>query len=80
MPHHLALLVAIADPRWSGTPRRFRRRSVGLPTGGGAGPAAGSGGGAEITARGGLALDVPPEALNIAVVNRYLEVKRRGIL
>jgi hypothetical protein len=33
-----------------------------------------------ITARGGLALDVPPDRLNLAVVNRYLEVKRRGML
>jgi len=33
-----------------------------------------------ITARGGLALDVPPEGLNLSVVNRYLEVKRRGLL
>jgi uncharacterized protein (DUF58 family) len=33
-----------------------------------------------ITARGGLALDVPADGLNIAVVNRYLEVKRRGML
>ena len=33
-----------------------------------------------ITARGGLALDVPPDGLNLAVVNRYLEVKRRGLL
>jgi len=33
-----------------------------------------------ITARGGLVLDVPPEGLNLAVVNRYLEVKRRGLL
>jgi uncharacterized protein (DUF58 family) len=33
-----------------------------------------------ITARGGLALDVPPAGLNLAVVNRYLDVKRRGLL
>jgi len=33
-----------------------------------------------VTARGGLALDVPPDGLNLAVVNRYLEVKRRGML
>lgn len=82
MPHHLALLVAIADP----TLERYARavpatigsvyrqavardllqdRAEALRG---------------VTARGGLALDVPPEALNIAVVNRYLEVKRRGIL
>lgn len=82
MPHHLALLTAIADPaleRYAreapaavGTVYRqavardlLEDRAEALKG---------------ITARGGLALDVPADGLNIAVVNRYLEVKRRGML
>ena len=82
MPHHLALLVTIADPplqRYAedaplSAAAVFRQavardliedRAAALR---------------EITARGGLALDVPPEQLDLAVVNRYLEVKRRGLL
>jgi uncharacterized protein (DUF58 family) len=82
MPHHLALLTAIADPaleRYAreapvavGTVYRqavardlLKDRAEALKS---------------VTARGGLALDVPPEGLNLAVVNWYLEVKRRGML
>jgi uncharacterized protein (DUF58 family) len=82
MPRHLVLLVAIADPTLqrytnaapAGVNTVYRQtvardllyeRSEALR---------------EITARGGLALDVPPDRLNLAVVNRYLEVKRRGML
>ncbi len=81
-PHHLPLLVAIADPALE----RYARTA---PARGGAvyrqavardllQDRAGALQG--ITARAGLALDVPPDGLNLAVVNRYLEVKRRGQL
>jgi uncharacterized protein (DUF58 family) len=82
LPHHLPLLVAIADPA-------LQRHGQELPAAVGAvyrqavardlleeRAEALKG----ITARGGLALDVPPDQLNLAVVNRYLEVKRRGLL
>jgi uncharacterized protein (DUF58 family) len=82
MPRHLALLVAIADPA-------LQRYAQETPAAVGAvyrqavardlleeRAEALSG----LRARGGLALDVPPEGLNLAVVNRYLEVKRRGLL
>jgi uncharacterized protein (DUF58 family) len=82
MPHHLALLVAIADPtleRYAqavpATIGSVYRQAVARDLLQDRAEALRG-----ITARGGLALDVPPEALNIAVVNRYLEVKRRGIL
>ncbi len=82
MPHHLALLTAIADPaleryaweapaavstvyRQAVARDLLQDRAEALKA---------------ITARGGLALDVPPDGLNLAVVNRYLEVKRRGML
>jgi uncharacterized protein (DUF58 family) len=82
LPHHLPLLVAIADPALQRygqeTPAEvgavyrqavardlLEERAEALRG---------------ITARGGLALDVPPEKLNLAVVNRYLDVKRRGLL
>lgn len=82
MPHHLALLTVIADPALERYAREapaavgivyrqavardlLEERAEALKS---------------ITARGGLALDVPPEGLNLAVVNRYLEVKRRGML
>lgn len=82
MPHHLALLAAIADPTLQGYAQEaptaaaavyrqavardlLEERAEALRG---------------ITARGGLALDVPPEGLNLAVVNRYLEAKRRGLL
>lgn len=82
IPHHLPLLVAIADPT-------LERYAVAAPTAVDAvyrqavardllhDRAEAVRG---ITARGGLALDVPPDHLNLAVVNRYLEVKRRGLL
>jgi hypothetical protein len=35
---------------------------------------------AMLTSRGALALDVDPEALSVAAVNRYLEAKARGQL
>jgi len=82
MPHHLPLLVTIADPavqryaqqgpatvgavfRQAVARDLLEERAEALMG---------------ITARGGLALDVPPEGLNLSVVNRYLEVKRRGLL
>jgi uncharacterized protein (DUF58 family) len=82
MPHHLALLVTIADTalqqfaqeapaaveavfRQAVSRDLLEERTDALRG---------------ITARGGLALDVPPEGLSLAVVNRYLEVKRRGML
>ncbi len=82
MPHHLALLVTIADPALQrhaeeaalSTAAVFRQavardliaeRTDALRA---------------ITTRGGLALDLSPETLNLAVVNRYLEVKKRGLL
>ncbi len=82
MPRHLALLVAIGDPaleRYAQAPPAavgavyrqavardlLEERAEALRA---------------ITARGGLALDVPPEGVSLAVVNRYLEVKRRGLL
>jgi uncharacterized protein (DUF58 family) len=82
VPRHLPLLAAIADPaleRYArGAPVTastvYRQavarellddRADALRT---------------ITARGGLALDVPPAGLNLSVVNRYLDVKRRGLL
>src|SRR5574337_499357 len=81
LPHHLPLLVAIADPalqrygqetpaavgavyRQAVARDLLEERAEALRG---------------ITARGGLALDVPPEKLNLAVVNRYLEVKRRNL-
>jgi uncharacterized protein (DUF58 family) len=81
-PHHLPLLVAIADPALGRYARTapvtggavyrqavardlLRDRAEALRA---------------ITARAGLALDVPPDGLNLAVVNRYLEVKHRGLL
>jgi uncharacterized protein (DUF58 family) len=81
-PNHLPLLVAIADPA-------LKRHARTAPATGGAvyrqavarellqdrAEALRA-----ITARAGLALDVPPDGLNLAVVNRYLEVKRRGQL
>jgi uncharacterized protein (DUF58 family) len=82
MPRHLALLVAIADPAL----QRYTREE---PTGVGAVYrqavardllAERADALTAITARGGLALDVSPAGLNLAVVNRYLEVKRRGQL
>jgi uncharacterized protein (DUF58 family) len=82
MPRHLALMVAIADPP-------LQRYAQETPAGVGAvyrnavardlleerAQALES-----IAARGGLALDVPAEGLHLAAVNRYLEVKRRGLL
>ncbi len=81
-PHHLPLLVAIADPllrryaemapagvdavyRQAVARDLLRERSEAMRA---------------ITGRAGLALDVPPDGLNLAVVNRYLDIKRRGIL
>lgn len=82
MPHHLPLLVAIADPaleRYArATPAAVSsvyRQAVARDLLQDRGEALRA-----ITARGGLALDVPPDGLNLAVVNRYLEVKRRGLL
>jgi len=81
-PHHLPLLVAIADPalaRYAGeapaTVSAVYRQSVARDLLQERAEALRA-----ITARGGLALDVPPDGLNLAVVNRYLEVKRRGLL
>jgi len=82
MPRHVALLIAIADPplerharavpatveavyRQAVARELLYERAEALKA---------------ITARGGLALDVAPDALNLAAVNRYLEIKRRGIL
>lgn len=82
VPRHLPLLVAIADPPVAaaaeslpadvGTVYRqavalelLRAREEALRT---------------LTARGGLGLDVAPGALDVAAVNRYLEVKARGLL
>ncbi len=82
MPHHLPLLVTIADPalqryaqeapaavgavfRQAVARDLLEERAEALEA---------------ITARGGLALDVPPEGLNVSVVNRYLEAKRRGLI
>jgi uncharacterized protein (DUF58 family) len=81
-PHHLPFLVAITDPA-------LERYARSAPVAAGAvyrqavardllqdrAEALRA-----ITARGGLALDVPPDGLNLAVVNRYLEVKGRGLL
>jgi uncharacterized protein (DUF58 family) len=81
-PRHLPFLVAIADPTleaYAESPPRgvdtvyrqavardlLHERAEALR---------------QITARGGLALDVPPDKLSLAVVNRYLEVKQRGLL
>ncbi len=81
-PHHLPLLVAIADPA-------LERYARGAPATVGAAYRQAVARDllqdrAEalraITARAGLALDVPPDGLNLAVVNRYLDVKRRGLL
>ncbi len=81
-PHHLPLLVAIADPtleRYArAMPTAVRtvyRQAVARDLLEDRAEALRG-----ITARGGLALDVPPEGLNLAVVNRYLDVKRRGLL
>jgi uncharacterized protein (DUF58 family) len=82
MPHHLALLVAIADSalqRYArAAPSEVRgvyRQAVARDLLQDRAEALKA-----ITARGGLALDVPPDGLNLAVVNRYLDVKRRGLL
>lgn len=82
IPRHLPLLVAIADAalaRYVGEPpltvRAVYRQSVARDLLRERAEALRA-----ITARGGLALDVPPDGLNLAVVNRYLEVKRRGLL
>jgi uncharacterized protein (DUF58 family) len=82
MPHHLALLTAIADPALERYAREapaavgtVYRQAVARDLLEDRAEALKS-----VTARGGLALDVPPEGLNLAVVNRYLEVKRRGLL
>jgi len=82
MPHHLALLTAIADPaleRYAradpATVATVYRQAVARDLLGDRAEALRA-----VTARGGLALDVPPDGLNLAVVNRYLEVKRRGML
>jgi uncharacterized protein (DUF58 family) len=82
MPHHLALLVAIADPALSrhaqdapATAETVYRQAVARDLLEERADALNG-----ITARGGLALDVPPDGLNVAVVNRYLEVKRKGLL
>jgi uncharacterized protein (DUF58 family) len=81
-PRHLPFLVAIADPTLEASaeapPRGvdtvyrqavardlLHERAEALR---------------QITARGGLALDVSPAQLSLAVVNRYLEVKQRGLL
>jgi uncharacterized protein (DUF58 family) len=81
-PHHLPLLVAIADPTleqyaWAPptTIPTVYRQVVARDLLGDRADALRA-----ITARGGLALDVPPGGLNLAVVNRYLDVKRRGLL
>jgi uncharacterized protein (DUF58 family) len=82
MPRHVALVVAIADPTLARHARTapagldavyrqavardlLRERAEALRA---------------ITARGGFALDVPPDALNVAAVNRYLDIKGRGVL
>jgi uncharacterized protein (DUF58 family) len=82
MPHHLALLTAIADPALERYAREapaavgtVYRQAVARDLLEDRAEALRS-----VTAHGGLALDVPPEGLNLAVVNRYLEVKRRGML
>jgi uncharacterized protein (DUF58 family) len=82
MPHHLALLTAIADPALERYAREapaavgiVYRQAVARDLLEDRAEALKG-----ITARGGLALDVPPDGLNMAVVNRYLEVKRRGML
>jgi uncharacterized protein (DUF58 family) len=82
MPHHLALLVAIADPALERHAREapssvgsVYRQAVARDLLEDRAEALRA-----ITARGGLALDVPPDGLNLAVVNQYLEVKRRGML
>jgi uncharacterized protein (DUF58 family) len=82
VPRHLPLLVAIADPaleRYAETPptavRAVYRQAVARDLLTERAEALRG-----VTARGGLALDVPPERLNLAVVNRYLEVKRRGMI
>jgi uncharacterized protein (DUF58 family) len=82
VPRHLPLLVAIADPtleRYAETAtaavNAVYRQAVARDLLAERAEALRG-----ITARGGLALDVPPERLNLAVVNRYLEVKRRGMI
>lgn len=82
VPRHLPLLAAIADPglerhaeaRPDGLAAVYRQavardllqeRAEALR---------------QITDGGGLAMDIPPERLSLGVVNRYLEVKRRGLL
>jgi len=82
MPHHLPLLVAIADPtleRYVQAPpaavTAVYRQAVARELLHERGEALKA-----ITTRGGLALDVPPDRLDLAVVNRYLEVKRRAML
>jgi len=82
MPHHLPLLVAIADPtleRYVQAPpaavTSVYRQAVARELLHERGEALKA-----ITTRGGLALDVPPDRLDLAVVNRYLEVKRRAML
>ena len=82
VPRHLPMLVAIADPaleeyaeaRPSGVSTVYRQAVARDLLAERAEALRG------ITARGGLALDVPPDRLNLAVVNRYLDVKRRGML
>jgi uncharacterized protein (DUF58 family) len=82
VPRHLPLLVAIADPeleryagvRPAGVSAVYRQAVARDLLAERAEALRG------ITARGGLALDVPPDRLNLAVVNRYLEVKRRGMI
>jgi uncharacterized protein (DUF58 family) len=82
MPHHLALLAAIADPALERYAREdpdsvdtVYRQAVARDLLEDRAEALRA-----VTARGGLALDVPPDGLNLAVVNQYLEVKRRGML
>jgi uncharacterized protein (DUF58 family) len=82
MPRHLPLLIAIADPalarhagaapatvdavyRQAVSRDLLKERAEALRA---------------VTARGGLALDVSPDALSLAAVNGYLDVKRRGLL
>ena len=81
-PHHLPLLAAISDPALAryaraapGTVTAVYRQAVARDLLRDRAEALRA-----ITARGGLALDVPPEKLNLAVVNRYLGVKRHGLL
>ena len=82
VPRHLPLLVAIADPAleqyaeaWPAGVSAVYRQAVARDLLAERAEALRG-----ITARGGLALDVPPDRLNLAVVNRYLDVKRRGMI